>query len=140
MVVELVDLDSGRVLDARTLTPGEFEDGRLETTLVSSPTDAGRARWSVRVRPFDADAPRDLSPGNDERRVDVELVDRPLRILYIEGYPRWEYRYLKNMLVREPSIEASVMLLSADRDFAQEETHRSTGSRRRARSSAHTTS
>lgn len=120
MVVELVDLNSGRVLDARTLTPGEFEDGRLETTLVSSPADAGRARWSVRVRPFDADAPRDLSPGNDERRVDVELVDRPLRILYIEGYPRWEYRYLKNMLVREPSIEASVMLLSADRDFAQE--------------------
>ena len=120
MVVELVDLDSGRVLDARTTTPGEFDDGRLETTLVSSPADAGRARWSVRVRPFDPDGPRDLSPGNDERRVDVELVDRPLRVLYIEGYPRWEYRYLKNMLVREPSVEASVMLLSADRDFAQE--------------------
>ena len=120
MVVELMDLDSGRVLDARTVTPGELEDGRLETTLVSSPADAGRARWSVRVRPFDADAPRDLSPGNDERRVDVELIDRPLRVLYIEGYPRWEYRYLKNMLVREPSVEASVMLLSADRDFAQE--------------------
>lgn len=120
MVVELVDLDSGRVLDARTVTPGELAEGRLETTLVSSPTDAGRARWSVRVRPFDADGPRDLSPGNDERRVDVELVDRPLRVLYIEGYPRWEYRYLKNMLVREPSVEASVMLLSADKDFAQE--------------------
>jgi hypothetical protein len=120
MVVELVDVDSGRVLDAKTLTPGELSGGRLETTLVSSPADAGRARWSVRARPFDADGPRDLSPGNDERRVDVELVDRPLRVLYIEGYPRWEYRYLKNMLVREPSIEASVMLLSADRDFAQE--------------------
>jgi uncharacterized membrane protein len=120
MVIELVDLDSGRVLDARTLTPGEFADGRVEATLVSSPTDAGRARWSVRVRPLDSDGPRDLSPGNDERRVDVELVDRPLRVLYIEGYPRWEYRYLKNLLVREPSVEASVMLLSADRDFAQE--------------------
>jgi uncharacterized membrane protein len=120
IVVEMVDLDSGRVLDSRTVTPGELVGGRIETTLVSSPTDAGRARWSVRVRPFDADAPRDLSPGNDERRVDVELVDRPLRVLYIEGYPRWEYRYLKNMLVREPSVEASVMLLSADRDFAQE--------------------
>ena len=120
VVVELVDLDADRVLDARTVTPGELADGRLETTLVSSPTDAGRARWSVRVRPFDSDGPRDLSPGNDERRVDVELVDRPLRVLYIEGYPRWEYRYLKNMLVREPSVEASVMLISADRDFAQE--------------------
>jgi hypothetical protein len=41
-------------------------------------------------------------------------------VLYVEGYPRWEYRYLKNLLIRERSIESSVMLLSADRDFAQE--------------------
>jgi uncharacterized membrane protein len=47
-------------------------------------------------------------------------VDRPLRVLYVDGYPRWEYRFLKNLLVREESIESSVMLLSADRDFAQE--------------------
>ena len=53
-------------------------------------------------------------------QLDVDFVDRPLRVLYIEGYPRWEYRYLKNLLVREPSIESSVMLLSADREFAQE--------------------
>jgi hypothetical protein len=41
-------------------------------------------------------------------------------VLYVDGYPRWEYRYLKNLLVREKSIECSIFLLSADRDFAQE--------------------
>jgi hypothetical protein len=52
----------------------------------------------------------------------VEFVDRPLRVLYIDGWPRWEYRYLKNLLLREGGMESSVMLLSADRDFAQEGT------------------
>ncbi|MCP4834545.1 MAG: hypothetical protein GY895_07225, partial [Phycisphaera sp.] len=71
--------------------------------------------WSVRLS-----GERDLLPENDVADFAIELVDRPLRVLYIEGSPRWEYRYLKNLLVREPSIESSVMLLSADRDFAQE--------------------
>jgi hypothetical protein len=48
------------------------------------------------------------------------MVDRPLRVLYVDGYPRWEYRYVKNLLIREATIESSIMLLSADRDFAQE--------------------
>ena len=34
--------------------------------------------------------------------------------------PRWEYRYLKNMLIREKSIDASAFLISADKAFAQE--------------------
>src|SRR5690606_4567986 len=50
----------------------------------------------------------------------VDMVDRPIRALYVEGYPRWEYRYLKNLLIREKSIESSTMLISADRQFAQE--------------------
>jgi uncharacterized membrane protein len=41
-------------------------------------------------------------------------------VLFVEGYPRWEYRYLKNVIIREKQIESSIMLLSADRDFAQE--------------------
>ena len=50
----------------------------------------------------------------------MEFVDRPVRVLYIEGSSRWEYRYFKNLLLREKDVDSSVMLLSADRDFAQE--------------------
>ena len=68
----------------------------------------------------DGQPARDLLPVNNRRAVPITLVDRPMRVLYIDGYPRWEYRYLKNLLQREQTIESSVMLLSADRDFAQE--------------------
>jgi hypothetical protein len=118
VVVELVDDTSGRVLDSSMIAMNPDGEEMLETVLTARPGDGvveGARRWSVRIA---GDA--DLVPENDITSFPIELVDRPLRVLYIEGGPRWEYRYLKNLLVRETSIESSVMLLSADRDFAQE--------------------
>jgi hypothetical protein len=119
--VELVDAATGTVLDRADVAAADAEgDGpaRDEVQLVSVPQGTGVAAWEVRV--VDPASTRDLVPANDRRAVPVTLVDRPLRVLYVEGYPRWEYRYLKNLMQRERSIESSVMLLSADREFAQE--------------------
>jgi len=112
--VKLVDAISGRVLDAREATDGEH--GRRTITLVGRAETPGPREWRVEIEPEG----RDLVSENNVRSVQIEVVDRPIRVLYIDGYPRWEYRYLKNLLVRERGIESSVMLLSADRDFAQE--------------------
>ncbi|MCP4837660.1 MAG: hypothetical protein GY895_23190 [Phycisphaera sp.] len=117
--IELVDEDSGVVLDSNTIEL-DGESDRLDMVLTARPDSSGKVlegarRWTVRIKGDD-----DLVPENDLVSLPIELVDRPLRVLYIEGGPRWEYRYLKNLLVREPSIESSVMLLSADRDFSQE--------------------
>jgi len=62
----------------------------------------------------------DAVPTNNEAAITLGIIDRAIRVLMVEGGPRWEYRYIKNILVREPSMESSIMLLSADRDFAQE--------------------
>ena len=114
--VELVDVESGRIIDTVTMTPAEFTGDHADAVLTGASPGAGSTKWMVRVR----GRGDDLVRGNDERSIEIEFVDRPLRVLYIEGYPRWEYRYLKNLLIREESLESSVMLLSADRDFAQE--------------------
>ncbi|UCD75490.1 MAG: hypothetical protein JSV91_00955 [Phycisphaerales bacterium] len=112
-VVSLVDELTGEILDEVDLPAGELP-GRV--MLRARPQASGEAVWRVVLDT----AREDLIPENNHRLLRIELLDRPLRVLYIEGYPRWEYRYLKNLLVREESIESSVMLLSADRDFAQE--------------------
>ena len=65
-------------------------------------------------------AKTDLITDNNRQQVQLELIDRPIRVLYVEGYPRWDYRYLKSVIVREKSIRSSVLLISADREFAQE--------------------
>ena len=113
VVVRVLDVETGEVLDRKTV---DVESGFDEVMLSVNLEDSGERRLAVELE----STLGDLIKENDRREVSVEVVDRPIRVLYIEGYPRWEYRYLKNLLVREESIESSVMLISADRDFAQE--------------------
>ena len=37
-----------------------------------------------------------------------------LHVLVIESYPRWEYRYLRNALQRDPGVEVSTLLFQPD--------------------------
>ncbi|MHC4993609.1 MAG: hypothetical protein ACYTGQ_01005 [Planctomycetota bacterium] len=109
--VRLVDLTTGQTLDTQTVT--HFD---TPLRLLTTPRAAGLANWSVRL---ESDT-TDINPTNNTQPVELTLIDRPIRILYVEGYPRWEYRYLKNMLVRETTVSSSIMLISADQSFAQE--------------------
>lgn len=114
--VALRDRSSGSTLDERTLEPDP--SGVTRVTLTGDRADPGTASWEVVLLQEGGDA----DPSNDRRDVLVEFIDRPLRVLYLDGWPRWEFRYLKNLLLREKGMESSVMLMSADRDFAQEGT------------------
>lgn len=42
----------------------------------------------------------------------VRLVDRPIKVLLLEELPRWEFRYLRNALMRDPGIEVECLLLN----------------------------
>jgi hypothetical protein len=112
--VLLVDEATGEPLDEQTLV--EAEGDRVRLTARSE--QEGLVRYRVEVV-YDGPEP-ELITDNNARTVDVQIIDRPIRVLYVEGYPRWEYRYLKNALIREESIDSSMLLLSADRAFAQE--------------------
>ena len=107
----LRDSDSGTVLDRRKIEPD-----RNEYTLVGESSVDGEAYWTVEITP----PPDDSDVTDDSRDITIRITDEPLRVLYVDGYPRWEFRYLKNLLIREKSITSSILLLSADGDYAQE--------------------
>ncbi len=111
--VELVYIPTGKVLDSRDLATIPA-DGQL--TLTSRPDSAGAAHWRVQLKLTQPD----LSEQNNSALVELELSDRPIRIAYFDGTPRWEYRYLKNLLLREESIRSAAMILAPDRRFIQE--------------------
>ena len=46
-------------------------------------------------------ASEDSEPGNNFKSRDVEVIDQKLNVLVVEAEPRWEYRYLKNSLLRD---------------------------------------
>lgn len=120
--VRLIDKATGRVLDEKRLPAdeaawaGEGGEPSARVTLTTRTADPGKSAWVVRLEP---DGP-DLIEENNRAELNIELVDRPMRVAYFDGYPRWEYRYLKNLLVREGSIESSAVLLAANRQYLQE--------------------
>lgn len=127
--VQLVETATGKVLDERevefadavTPTAGTEDAGaeRPQTarvTLTTQPGTEGNQQWVVRVVPGGAD----LVTENNEAEVGIDMLGRPLRLGYFDGYPRWEYRYIKNLLVREKSFKASSMLLASGRRFIPE--------------------
>ena len=40
----------------------------------------------------------------------IAIREEKLRVLIVESYPRWEYRYLRNALSRDPGVQLSCLL------------------------------
>lgn len=117
----LKDKKTGQMLVGADGKPAETtielpDDRPLETELQFKPADVG---------PLDVvvEAVKQAGEIDDEdnlRNVQVAVLDAKIAVLYVDGYPRWEYRYLKNELIRDRTIDLSCLLTSADPNFAQE--------------------
>jgi hypothetical protein len=112
-------------------------DGGAYLPLETQSAILGEDRAPVRVRMYHAfEDPGDYSlrfevssfpeettiEDNRDMRF-LRVNDEKIRVLYLEDIPRWEYRYIKNGLIRgDPSIETQVFLFDASRSFPQEHT------------------
>ena len=47
---------------------------------------------------------------NNTLTAPIAIREEKLRVLVVESYPRWEYRYLRNALSRDPGVELSCLL------------------------------
>ena len=116
--LRLIDSATGEVLDEVRLDAGDerWQGDEASVTLVANELQAGEAEWTVQFTPDTAD----LLPDNDQATLRIRIVDRPLRVLYVDGTPRWERRYLTSMLLRESSVRSSSLLLASRRSFIEE--------------------
>jgi uncharacterized membrane protein len=64
--------------------------------------------------------PGQINPNDNVRDVNIQVLDTQIRLLFVDGYPRWEYRYIKNTLVRDKTMKVNCLLTSADPSFVQE--------------------
>ena len=92
------------------------EDGPQEISTLFIPKKAGD--YAMRAR-FEADNLAEVMAENNEGQAGVRVVDRRLRVLLLDQAPRWEFKYLEAMLLRERRVELSCFLLEADRDSGQ---------------------
>jgi hypothetical protein len=100
-----------------------LQDGKLigEAVLVSSgdpsrdtavvsfrPKGEGSQLLSIEIPP----QPGEVNAENNTRPFRVQVLKDKLRILLIESQPRWEFRYLKNDLLRDKPVELTTILLA----------------------------
>ncbi len=113
--VRLIDEATGEDV-ASTEVLLDPDNSATTVELRVKPARAGRFRWRIIAEPL----PDEWATANNEAHVEVTVLDDRVNVLYVEGYPRYEYRYLKNALLREETVELRVLLLEADRQFIQE--------------------
>ncbi len=76
-------------------------DGTATATLPFTPTQLGRAVYSVSV-PTDPD---DAVPANNERSFLLRVTRERLRVLLVCGQPSWDARFLRAFLKGNPAID-----------------------------------
>ncbi len=108
---------TGEVLDEDQVRIEGGQDSRV--TLSYTPIGAGEERLRVRIPP----QPDETLTDDNEDLVTLRVRPERIRVLYVENAPRWEYRYLRGILLRaDQNLRAHCFLLEATRDFIQEAT------------------
>ena len=54
--------------------------------------------------------PDEFAADNNRLTAPIAIREEKLRVLVVESFPRWEYRYLRNALSRDPGVEVSCLL------------------------------
>lgn len=97
---------------------------RQTARLTFVPTEAAE---SLELIAEVAPAPGELNPRNNLQRQTISVRDETIRVLLVQAYPSYEFRFLKNLLERamapreggKPAVKLTTVLQEADPEFAQ---------------------
>ncbi len=94
--LRLIDQQSNQTVATQTAVVSPQRSTEV-IELTFHPRRAGRADYSVEVDALTGE----LRTDNNSAALTIHVLDDKLRVLYVDHYPRYEYRYLKNALLRE---------------------------------------
>ena len=93
-------------------------DGGLQFEEIDFRVDVyekGAAQIDVIIEPFDDE----ISNVNNRVTRSLRVVNEKVNVLYIEGNARWEYRYLRAILKRDPRINATFIASNVGPEVAR---------------------
>lgn len=99
--VKLLDA-TGKTLDEKPLTLSSKERQHVQLTF---PADLpGETSLTIAIDP----TPEELLQDNNNRNLVIEVEKQRKRILYIEGWPRWDFRFLDFALRRDTGLDVKI--------------------------------
>lgn len=99
----------------RVPAPADGQPKRIE--IAHRPKTTGDITYLLEVE----SRPRELQVDNNRLERTVNVRKEKLKVLLVDGEPRYEYRYLKNYLEREETIDLNVVLLSSDPEYNEQD-------------------
>ncbi len=113
-VVRLLD-ELDNELDRTTVE--DLGENGINFVLSALLQEPGERQLQAEVLP----APGEQATQNNRLQLSLTVKAVQVRVLYVEGKPRWEYRFLKDRLIRaERDVLLQCWLAEADRGFPQE--------------------
>jgi hypothetical protein len=100
--ISIVEDGNETVSKAVTIPP----NGELEDSILWSPRSTGDISATVKL-PVEQD---EAIAENNEQPFHISIRAEKLRVLVVDSLPRWEYRYLRNALARDPGVELHCLL------------------------------
>jgi hypothetical protein len=117
-------MPNGKLEDRGQTTVMPDRSGNPVTvTVAHTPTEVGEKTFILTVPPV----PGEVNKRNNEIERTVLVTDsRRISVLYVEGYPRYDFRFVKSMLERESdkslggkSVDVKVVLLDSSNGWAK---------------------
>jgi hypothetical protein len=63
--------------------------------------------------------PGEVTEENNHSSRSVKIINDKIKVLYVEGRPRWEFRYLRAVLQRDPRMVVKFLMTEGDKDLAK---------------------
>jgi uncharacterized membrane protein len=104
--------DEGRIVGSQQVqlpADGSPATARVRATV----TDAGPRLFKFRV----AQQPDEVVPQNNVREALIEVRDRKEKILYFEGEPRFEMKFIRRAVVEDKNLQIVALQRTADNKF-----------------------
>jgi hypothetical protein len=85
---------------------------RTRVELADQPGSAGLHSYRAQIAPL----PKEVLTTNNSFPATVSVTDERTKLLLVEGWPRWEFRYIKNLVeTRDVSVKLQYVLFHPDR-------------------------
>jgi hypothetical protein len=114
--VDVVLLQKGTTQPLATQVVTLAADGKPQRVRFPfRPTQPGEFEYTVEAKPLSEET---RTENNHEMRL-VSVREEKFRVLLVQAYPSFEFRYLKEMLKRNNTIQLHYLLQEADVDFTE---------------------
>ena len=85
-------------------------DGEQVVTVNLTPKTPGTFDVRATIAPRDDEVVKD----NNEAGAKIRVIDGRIKVLVVEQYPRWEFKYLQAVLLRDRRIDPKFVLVEGD--------------------------